>query len=272
MFKRIVLTQAMVLFIHACFCQEYSLNDFSERSIASFSATVQSVPAKFKTKNFSVLNLNDQLKITDFLNTEIKVYPLKSGTLLALDMGEWGGGLFYQPDTLSGKTIFLNGQPGLVNRKLDNLKWLLSKKSQQAEVINKSSYLTVIPLNVAFLQPYQGAWIGIQPFRSMTGWTNTLYKVSLRNDSITVAKISAFDHTAIALTSYKDAIYVATRQELYKLENGNKILLMGNVSWQQLNPNSIAVMDREHIYIGVLGGIVQFNELSKDVKFFIYNR
>jgi len=218
------------------------------------------------------LNLNGQLQITDYINTEIKAYPLESGTLLSLDFGEWGGGLFYQPGKLSGKTFFLNGKSALVNRKLDNFKLFLSKTGHKAEAINGSNYLTVIPGNVALLQPYQGAWIGTQPFRSMAGSTNTLYKVNLSNDSITVAKLSEFDNTAVALTSYDKEIYVATRQELYKVENGNKTLLMGNVFWQNLNPNSIAVIDREHIYIGMVGGIVQFDELNKEVKFLMYNR
>lgn len=93
------------------FCQNYSLNDFKESSIPDIYSSDWYKLNSATDKEFIFSVYSGKIKIEKFYDNSNFQYQFANGTLIAVNMGEFGGGLYYKPlDTSSFKKLFVNGK------------------------------------------------------------------------------------------------------------------------------------------------------------------
>ena len=94
---RIILTLVAILFRFSGLAQVYSQNDFKETAVPHFQSN-EWFRLDTSSKNFfSVSIIDGHLQITAYKPSAINEYSLANGKLLAINGGEWGGGLYYSP-------------------------------------------------------------------------------------------------------------------------------------------------------------------------------
>ncbi|REC63332.1 hypothetical protein DRF65_06685 [Chryseobacterium pennae] len=104
-------------------------------------------------------------------------------------------------------------------------------------------------------------------FTEGSGIWGSLYE--LNKDSVfTYKKIESFGDALEALTVFNNIIYIVSHHSFYKVVNQEAILIFRNQFWRGLYPNSVAVFDEEHIFIGMRSGIAKLNIVKKEVSFY----
>ncbi|HSY76055.1 MAG TPA: hypothetical protein VK890_04315, partial [Bacteroidia bacterium] len=80
-----------------------------------------------------------------------------------------------------------------------------------------------------------------------------------------------FEDAPDAFAIYDSTLFIASHQSFYLVHNNlKKEVVLRNVFWRSLYPNSIAIMDYKHVYIGIRGGYVKLNLKTKQLTFYKY--
>jgi hypothetical protein len=98
-----------------------------------------------------------------------------------------------------------------------------------------------------------------------------MYRLYTSGDSFSYKKIIEFEDAPEAFAIHNDKLLVATRKNFYLIENLKKIVVYKNILHESLHPNSIAVFDKENIYLGMRGGIAKLDLSKKTLKFYKRN-
>ncbi len=96
-------------------------------------------------------------------------------------------------------------------------------------------------------------------------------QINVWGDSIVSSSVLDFDNSPEAFDIYDDAIYLATSNNFYIVRNWKKELVFKKLFWGDLYPNSVAVKDNHHIYIGMRAGYAMIDADSKEITFYQYN-
>ena len=187
--------------------------------------------------DFAVAVNNGKLEISDYKEKKKCELVLPAGNLFGLDNGEFGGKLTYKP---------ADGAKPTVNIKDGNIKYIFS--------LSDTIYFIE---GLAHLSINEGA----------------MYKLDTTGNKFTVSKILSFYDAPEAFAMYNDMLLIAGHQNFYIIhKNIMADILLKNMFWRGLYPNSIAAIDDKHIYIGIRGGYVKLNLKTKEVTFYKYKR
>jgi hypothetical protein len=262
---------ALTLFIISlclnCAAQTYSLNDFMLYQIPIVHSK-EWIKLNNSLKSFAVSVVDGKLHITAYQEITSKEYSIVGGKLLALDRGEWGGGLYYRPDDTSKKTIIVNGRAVGTDKLLAQSNRMIHINS---DGLIKGGYFLIAPGNIAVCAHYKNSWLFTQTMfpEQRNGW---LSQLTVKNDSFEFSKMIDLGAAPLALTIATDNIFVVTYNAFYSILNGKKEAELNNLFWQGLYPNSIAVIDKKNIYIGMRAGYAWIDLMTKDIRFYLYNK
>jgi len=195
--------------------------------------------------------------------------PVKNGILLGADAGEWGGGLYYAPADTTKKIFFVNGRPGPASDDPFRGGLLLPGDNPLARQV-KGKFL-ITRGNVKFIFHYGDSLYVMGGLAHMGLNFGGLYTLCMKSDSFVVAKSMELDSAPMAMTVYNDTIYVATDGGFWIIKKEQKQQIFKHLFWGGgLYPNSIAVADEHHVYVGMRGGYATIDLPASNIKFYQY--
>jgi hypothetical protein len=268
---RNILTLAIIFFSLKCIGQTYSQSDFTEYPIPKVNSDAWLKLDTSSKGSFMVLEVNGQLRITKDSTLAGKEYAISGGRLLALDLGEWGGGLFFKPDDSLRQSFLVNNKPVNVDNQLEHYDWILHNYPVYVRNLIKGKHLLIAGANTQSLVPCKKEWLFTQGMLvgPNHGWLSQLV---MQNDSFTVTKLVDLDAAPKVITVYNDKVFVVTDNGFYRISGGKKETVLDNLFWAGLNPNSIAVVDENHIYVGMHCGYAKADLVKREIKFYRYNK
>ena len=266
---RSYLTILLLLFkITFVFCQNYSLNDFKESSIPDIYSSDWHELNSATDKEFIFSVCSGKIKIEKFYDNSDFQYQFANGTLIAINMGEFGGGLYYKPlDTSSFKKLFVNGKDVKSIRQTFFGGLLAPPKNPINEVIKNAYLLQSGTFKFIFL--LNDKLYLMSGLSHMDITFGDLFTIRAIKDSFFISHALHIDDSPEAMTVYKSKIFIATAKGFYILDkNLNKEKIFENLFWYGLYPTSVVVLDEENIYVTIRGGYAKLNAIKKEIKFF----
>jgi len=264
--KKLVLLLALSNF-GFCYGQNYSLNDFEESPIPKPGSSDWLALGNATNKEFTFRLDSGLLKISKSIYTSHVEYNLKNGKLIGVDMGEFGGGLYYKPnDTLQNK-IFLNGKDAsnIQPRWADGL---MVPRSNTIHQVLKNSLLLQSG-HIHFIFSFNDSLYLMGGLAHTITSDGDIFRIRNKGDSFYISHILHLDDAAAAMSIHNDHIYVATSGGFFILDKKlNKKVIFNTIFWQGLFPTSIVVIDDKNIYVTFRGGYAKINSLNKEVHFY----
>lgn len=161
---------------------------------------------------------------------------LDNGKLIGINRGEWGGKLSFIPTDKNKKEIII---------KEGNIKFVFS--------FNNKIYFIE---GLAHLSIGRGA----------------IFELKKDGETFSYKTLVEFDDAPEAFTIYKNKLLIATSRNFYIVEDFKKDLIFEGAFWSSLYPTSIAVVDKENVYLGIRSGLVKLNLVNKKMKFYKYTK
>ena len=257
------LTIVLIFINFSSFGQIYSEKDFIESATPFFS---DSEWKRLGQLQFVVTAANGKIQISK-PSYPPSGYALPKGILFAyrtLDPG-----LFYIPNDSSKKVFNINGK--IVGVETDSIVFRFNRRGWiknplKGFLIIEGGYsITIFPYKDSIYY-LKGADHYLYPISS------SLNKIINQGDSFITSKITDFDDDALAITAYNDTILVVTHNGFYILNHWKKEKVLKDIFWGNGYPNSVAILDKENVYIGYLGGYAILDLLKKSLRFYKYNK
>lgn len=257
----------ILLNVGFCFGQNYSLNDFEESPIPKSGSQEWYSLNNSTDKKFTFSFDSGLLKVSKAVDSSQVEYNLKNGKLIGVDMGEFGGGLYYKPnDTLQNK-IFVNGVDG----KNIQPRWfggLMVPRSNPIHKVLKNSFLLQSG-NVQFIFSFNDSLYLMGGLAHMGISDGDIFKIRNMGDSFYISHLLHLDDAPAAMAVHNNQMYVATSGGFFILDkNLNKKVIFNNIFWEGLYPTSVVVIDDKNIYVTFRGGYAKFNSLNKQIHFY----
>ncbi|MBW4889091.1 hypothetical protein KXQ82_05165 [Mucilaginibacter sp. HMF5004] len=257
---------AFILFRLNSFGQTYSQNDFIQVPIPVNKST------EWYDYNRSVLSFvkvslqKGKLQLSkDTGNRSYTKYKLPHGELVALNLGEWGGGLYYQPDSNRSETTFnVNGKEGFVKDKISDYMRFVAPNT----LAPKGEFLRIKAGNINNVFAFKGELYFTEGLAHMGINKGAIYKLEHHDTVFNVIKMLDFDDAIRTIAVYKDDICIATFKRFYVVRNFQKELILDNLFWYGFNPRSIAIKDEQHIYVGMKGFYADIDAIKKEMTLF----
>jgi hypothetical protein len=232
----LLIPYSLLLIPLAALGQTIPESDFAKSVIPMYSTDAW-YTLSMSNNEFSVANKNGKLEITKVKQNDKCTLVMAKGNLYGWDGGEFGGKLTYKPADGSKPTVHI---------KDGNIKYIFS--------LNDSIYFIE---GLAHLSTNEGA----------------MYKLDTAGGKFTYSKILSFYDAPEAFAMYNDMLLIAGHQNFYIIhKNIMAEILLQNMFWRGLYPNSIAVIDDKHVYIGIRSGYVKLNLKNKEIVFYKYKK
>ncbi len=253
-----------------CFAQIYAQHDFSLSDIGHVRSEAW-YRLDTSGRSFAVASVGGRLQISDAHHSSVQQSAVSNGKLLALDCGEWGGGLYFQPPVNDyDKGVTVDGRTVTVANQLESfIPYILP--SDPARSLTTGKQALIAPGNCKSIVSYGKDWLFIQSFSSMKGRYGWLSKLTINGDAFTTTGILDLNAPPMAMSIYKDKVYIATYNSFYCIAKGKKEVVLENLLWEGLSPNSIAVIGETDIYVGILGGYARVNLKKNQVLLYGLN-
>jgi hypothetical protein len=265
--QRHIFLLSFLLIISNCFAQTFSKDDFKIITPPKVNS-----PEWYKLNNspneFSISFIDKKLKISKNVDSSEFEFALPQGRLLAIDRGEFGGGLFYRPSDSLKKNFYVNGTSTTIQNDPHKIQLSIPRESPLAKrLIGK---LMITRGNVKSIFRYKDIIYLMGGLAHMGISAGGLIKLDIKNDSFTVSKVLDLEDAPMAMSIYHDSIFIATYERFYIITNLKKELVFKELFWAGLYPNSISVIDEDHIYIGMRSGYAKINLSKKKLDFYKY--
>ncbi|MDB5002849.1 MAG: hypothetical protein JWQ34_1074 [Mucilaginibacter sp.] len=254
-----------------CFGQIFKSNQFKPFPVSEFNGDQWNQSPPYN-KSFAVAIVKGGLQISKNQAPEgFKQVQLNTGTFLAMDLGEWGGALYYLPNDTSKRKFLVNGESQDVN---SNFPMIGVPKIPSISRFYKKKLLRVLYGNISDFTPYSDSTFLIAEGNLPTDINNkapgALYKLFVKSDGFNYSKIADIHDSSGKIATYKDFIFSTTFQGFYSVNNGKVEMLFDNLFWKWLNPNSIVAINEHHIYVGMYGGYAEIDAVKKRLIFYKY--
>ena len=265
----------IILFMAAvsCFGQTFPLSDFTETEAPAY-GTKDWYALNYQPLGFSVRMVNGQLQISRDEPTVGFEYFIPEGLLKGVNSGEFGGGLFFKPND-STKAYHINGKlPSPYQHYAENMYSL--RLFPLGKYLKVDQLKQLVPLggsNPQTIFKYKDTLYVIDESGNvMAGAMGLIYSVDLKGDNFTISDKYKFKDPVTAIAIKSDTLMFATYKGFYVISNNKQEMVMDNLFWVGLYPNSIAVADKNTIYVGMRGGYVKLNLQTRDMVFYKYNK
>ncbi|RAU83155.1 hypothetical protein [Pontibacter arcticus] len=215
--------------------QTYKLTEFVETNLPEVSSP-NWYNLNHSKHEFEVKNVNGSPQIFRAKDTPKYELSIKGGTLIGTDNGEWGGELIYRP----------NNTPEKVTK------------------IKEGNINSIFHFNnkIYFIEGLAHGVIS----------EGALFELEFSNKKFKYRKVLEFEDAPEAVAFDKDIILIAAHSNFYIIQDLKKELVLKDTFWNSLYPNSIAVLDDKNVYLGIRGGIVKLDLVTRTLKFFKYNQ
>ena len=256
-----------MLYSLTCFGQTFSQKDFEPIPLPNDRSPEWYRLDTSSDKAFSVTIFNKRLIVRQDTESAGKIYLLPEGQLMSLSMGEWGGGLMYKPKDSTLRYLYVNGKRDTVNSKYFNYKTFLSKKDPIPEHF-EGKQLIVIFGDVHQVFAYKDSILIAEEINNLEKDYGVIVNLSIKKDIIKYSVSAELDDAPYAAAVYKNTIFIATLKGFYAIENGKVRTIFKNLSWYGFNPNSLAVIDKNHIYVGMHCGYAMIDVSKNSLVFY----
>jgi hypothetical protein len=186
--------------------------------------------------DFGVKIVNGELLINPISEAQIHDLRIKGGLLQGMNHGEFGGELIYIPDGKPKKSIKI---------KDGNVKFLYS--------LNNKIYFIE---GLAHLSIDEGA----------------LFEIDTTSHPFSYKQIIDFGSSPEAFAIFQNELLIVTNKYFVIVHDNKKEIIFKDLFWDGLYPNSIAVLNRENVFVGIRGGFVKIDLINKSFKFYKYNK
>lgn len=192
--------------ISLCFGQSYSLNDFEECKIPELNSKEWSEFNQSTDKEFVFSLYSGKIQVSKYKYVPYTEFHILIGSLIGVDMGEWGGGLYYRPKD-STKTFFVNGKNGknILPKFFGGL--MIPDRNPINKVIKDCKLIQ--SGNVRFVFGFKDS---IYLLRGLAhGGLNfgSLWTLRCNSDSFFISKTLNMEDAPSAMCIYEDCIYIA---------------------------------------------------------------
>jgi len=259
-----------ILFGVNCRAQTYSSGDFVKIPIPVAEGNKWLEYNQSALIPFEVSTVNGQLKISKWKYISTDVYRMPEGMFLAVDEGEFGGGLYYKPDDSTKTRFYIDGKPTSTNENLTYYRLVLKDKNIPAQTAGK--YLSVCGGHVKKFFVYRDSLYFIEGIDHMGFDSGALCKLECKGDSFKVVELLTFEDAPHAICVYGDKILIATFRNFYVIENWHKELMFDHIFWYGFNPNSIAVDKDEKVYVGMFGFYTKIDLKKRIMELYKYDK
>ncbi|MFD1255588.1 hypothetical protein ACFQ3S_02165 [Mucilaginibacter terrae] len=264
-----IVCMVMTFYSLTAAAQTYALADFVKTPLPEVK-TKEWYDLNRSGKAYTVEVENGKLHIGKYIYSSVKEFTLPQGKLLGINRGEWGGGLYYKPNDTTRKQYYVNGQARKLGTKGDPFFGLqitatndpLKEQLKQAMIIKNG--------NVKDIFTYRDSIYFMEGLAHLSLSYGAIYKINFRNDSINGILMQKYNEAPMALAVHQNVIYLATNRCFYMIENWQQTEIFKELSWYGFHPNSVAVKDKKHIYVGITGGYIEINAQSKKLTFYKY--
>lgn len=259
--QQTILLTIFLFSISFCFSQTYSLSDFEKCEIPKPDSKEWYDFNHASSKEF-VFTLNTgKIQITKYKYVPHKEFNIPNGKLISVNMGEFGGGLYYKPKDTT-KTVFINGK----NSNDIKPRWfggLDVPKSNPITNILKGAKL-IQSGNIEFVFRFNDSIRLLGGLAHMTLNSGSIQTLSYNNNSFIISKASSLKDAPSAMYVFKNNIYLAGNKGFYIIDKNLKIkTIFDDLFWYGLYPTSVLVIDRQTVYVTIRGGYVKINPENK---------
>lgn len=270
-FLKLLLLFILFLTAQSCQPQKLSANNFTETGIPKLRSEELN-DLNHRPEEFSVRLENGELKIESAgREPETIEYNLPNGKLLGIDYGEFGGGLYYKPNDTTLRKIYVNGKLRSTDFKGNPFSGGLM--ASENDPINNRIKGTILLKsgNIKKIFSFQNSLYTMEGLVHLSLSFGEFNQVQIRKDSVYGKLALKLDDSPMAFDIHHDTIYLATNNRFYTIHNWKPTLVIDNLFWKQLHPNSVTVKDSKHVYIGMRAGYAMINTDTRKVTFYKYN-
>jgi len=192
-----------------------------------------------------------------------------NGSLMGVNMGEFGGGLYYKPADSLHPVFYVNGKAGPTQQSF--FRGLMVPATNPLHQRLKG-YSLIANGNVKGIFRYKDSLFYLDGLAHMGLVIGGLYSVVVKSDSFSVARVADLGDCPMAYLVDGPRLWIVTMQGLLEIENGQETRILSHVFWEGLYPNSICAGEVGTLYIGFRGGYAEVNVKTGQVSFFKYSK
>ena len=252
--------------ISFCFGQNYSLNDFEECKIPEMESKEWYDFNHSSDKEFVFSLESGKIKISKFKYSSYVEYDIDSGKLIGVNMGEFGGGLYYRQKD-STKIFYVNGKNGndIQPRFFGGL--MVPERNPINKVLKDCKLLQ--SGNVQFIFGIRDSIYLLGGLSHMVLNSGRLCTIKYNTDNFFISSALNLEDAPSAMSIYKDCIYLAGSKGFYIIDKNLKLkTIFDNLFWYGLYPTSVVVLDKKNVFVTIRGGYVKINPEEKKIKLY----
>lgn len=249
-----------------CISQTYSLDDFVECKIPELNSKEWFDFNQATDKEF-VFSLDlGKIQVSKYKYVPYTEYDIASGKLIGINMGEFGGGLYYKPKD-STKIFLVNGKNGNDIRPNWFGGLMVPKRNPITKVIKDCKLLQ--SGNVQFVFGFKDSIYVLGGLAHMGSNFGSLYTIRHNADSFFISKTLDLKDAPSAMCVYEGCIYLAGSKGFYLIDKNLKIkTIFENLFWYGLYPTSVLVLNKKDVFVTIRGGYVKINPEERKLKLY----
>ncbi|WP_295772347.1 hypothetical protein [uncultured Mucilaginibacter sp.] len=264
-----LLVTVFVLMTQHSTAQTYSLDDFEEVSIPAPYGKQLNEWNNIVDQYFKVSITNGYLKISKetYNKTSVRI-KVAGGSLIGEDHGEFGGGLYYDPIDTNVKHMTVNGKLALPKEGIyyQGIAFINNGKAAKIRLI------PIKPGNIKDVFEYKGTLYTVEGLAHMSSSYGSFNDIEVKKNEVNYKEVLKLDDAPMAYVIHEEAIYLATLERFYIIRDWKAQLIADRLFWRYLYPNSVAVKDSKHIYLGMRAGYAMVDTESGKVIFYKFKK
>jgi len=247
--------------------QSYDLRDFVKTTL----------PKQWSDDWYRINNGGKECKV-EIVDGRLRVskLPVWSGvtpwaigqdSLLCVNYGEFGGGIFYKPADPARRKFFVNGQEG-PSQKAFFGGLMIPPTNPVAKRLK--DYLLVVNGNINRMFYYKDSVYYFTGYTVAQGKAfGNIASLDLRNGMFTLRSVAKLNDNPVVECVDGDRLWIVTEGgALLKYENGQVTEIFGSTS--ALFPNSMVADGKGMLYVGLRGGYLAVDVTGKEYSFYEY--
>ena len=206
-----------------------------------------------------------KIRVSKYRYVSDTEYDIPSGKLIGVNMGEWGGGLYYRQRD-STKIIFVNGKrsedihPGWFGG-LD-----VPESNPITKVVKDCKLLQ--SGNVQFIFRFKDSIYFLGGLAHGLNF-GSLFSLRCKVDSFFITKALDLGDAPSAMCIHGDFIYLAGSKGFYIIDRSLNIkTILDNSFWYGLYPTSVIVLNKQNVFVAIRGGYVKINPEDKKITLY----
>jgi hypothetical protein len=190
-------------------------------------------------------------------------------SLMGVNMGEFGGGLYYKPRDSTHAAFFVNGMRGPSAKTF--FRGLMIPPSNPLNQRLKG-YLLVANANVQGIFEYKDSLFYLDGLAHMGLVIGGLYSLEVREDSFTIHRVADLKDCPLAYLVDGPRLWIATLKSLLLVENGQVEKVFDDLFWDGVYPNSMCKGMNGELYIGLRSGYARVDVGLHQLTYYKYNK